>query len=225
VDEKAAAAPLSDRAYVARLAESARLHPDQVGNLIRDNNDGTYTVTLHLNDPQSGQRLPQEIIVDTGFQNDAGDVAFAKPGETEDNWPELWAMLIEKAWAQVSGSDAGLTAQSKKDEDVFGLIMGVDPTAQRLAGANKDEVLDQLIKAVLNGQEVLVSAKDPTDDMAKDQMQQEGIVGSNAYVLVRVDVNAGTVSLQNPRASKVLDDLPVEKLLHYFDHYTIAAQS
>lgn len=209
---------------VAQLAAQAHANPERIRQLIKDNGDGTFTVTLHLK--QGGKRVPKDIVVDSQFPQKDGSVAYAKPGDRGEQGPELWVMLIEKAFAKYSGSYELIRGSKTRDGDVFGMLSGADSGSISMSSTSKDQLLTRLGKAVANHQAVSFGAKSKTsaDEALQAEMKSEGVVANHAYSLMAVDQKAGTVSLRNPWGVKHLDNFPVEKLLKYFNDCDIAAK-
>lgn len=218
---------LGDCYFVAQLASQAHTNPGRIAQLIKDNGDGTYTVTLHLKDPSKpGRRVPKEIVVDSQFPQKDGAVAYAKPGDRGEQGPELWAMLIEKAFAKYSGSYELIRGSKTKDGDVFAMMSGEASSSFRLAGMGQDALLTRLVKALSRQQAVAFGArsKATADEALQAEMKTEGVVANHAYSLLAVDQGAGTVTLRNPWGVKHLENFPVDKLLKYFDNCDIAAK-
>lgn len=211
---------LGDCYFVAQLAATARTDPDRIANLIKDNGDGTYTVTLHLRDAQ-GKRSPKEIVVDSQFPQKGA----AKTGDVgADGKPELWPMLIEKAFAKFSGGYEQIRGKKTKDSDVFAMLSGKSSsnlTPSSLAG---DALLTKLEKALSDGHAVSFGAKSSTDDTFISAMKAAGVVGNHAYSLESVDRAGKTVNLRNPWGVQHLPKLTVENLQKFYDTCKIAAE-
>lgn len=215
---------LGDCYFVAQLAAQARTNPDRIKHLIQDHGDGTYTVTLHLKDEKTGKRVPTDIVVDSQFPQKDGKVAYAKPGDVGEAGPELWAMLLEKAWAKVSGSYESIRGKKTKDSDVFAMMSGEASSNISLAGQDEVQLLDKLSKALTNGQGVSFGSKSSTDDAAVQELKDAGVVGNHAYTLMGVDLKAKTVSLRNPWGVQHLNDFTIDKLIKFFTSCKIAAK-
>jgi len=83
----------------------ARANPALIKDLIRDNGDGTFDVTLYVRNSWFGLPLPKTVTIDARLpEKYAGTPLYAKLGDTVGGAEELWPALIEKAVAQQKGS-------------------------------------------------------------------------------------------------------------------------
>ncbi|MET0910817.1 MAG: C2 family cysteine protease, partial [Ilumatobacteraceae bacterium] len=90
---------LGDCWFLASLGAISQSDPGWITRHIRDNGDGTHTVTLY-DRTGDGEYEPVEITVDGDFPVDAdGDPVYSQPAAGN----ETWAMLYEKAFAQWKG--------------------------------------------------------------------------------------------------------------------------
>lgn len=93
---------LGDCYFLAALASVAQQHPEVIWDAIKDNGDGTYTVTFY----QDGK--PVQITVDNEFpvREDSNGNPTAQPvyANTGSSPQELWPMIMEKAYAQLDGN-------------------------------------------------------------------------------------------------------------------------
>lgn len=212
---------IGDCYFVAQLAATARTDPDRIANLIKDNGDGTYTVTLHLKDPGTGRRTPKEIVVDSQFPQKGA----AKPGDVgADGKPELWPMLIEKAFAKFSGGYELIRGKKTKDADVFAMLTGKSSSDLTPSSLSADALLTKLEAALKEGRAVSFGAKSSTDDAFISEMKAAGVVGNHAYSLESVDRAGKTVNLRNPWGVQHLPKLSVENLQKFYGTCKIAAE-
>jgi hypothetical protein len=218
---------LGDCYFVAQLAAQAKTNPGRIQDLIKDNGNGTYTVTLHLKDKaQPWKRVPTPIVVDSQFPQKDGSAAYAKPGDSGSTGPELWVMLIEKAFAKYSGSYEQIRGSKTKDGDVFGMMSGVESRSFSPASMGADKLLETLTKALANGQAVSFGAKSKTsaDETVQNEAKTEGVVLNHAYSLLKVDAKARTVDLRNPWGVKHLTAFSVDKLIKFYYSVDVAAK-
>jgi hypothetical protein len=91
---------VGDCYFMASVAALAKQDPAAIARMIRDNGNGTYTVTLWEKESTwfglSSKNRRREITVDATFAPDH----HAAPG---DNGVEIWPMILEKAYAQMRG--------------------------------------------------------------------------------------------------------------------------
>mgnify|MGYP006289000415 CR=1 FL=1 len=98
---------LGDCFLLASMAAIARQNPEAIRRMIRDNGDGTYTVTLYRNSRPlrfwQPEYTPVEVEVTQEFPAVDGEPVFAQPGDGGGAQQELWTLLVEKAYAQQQG--------------------------------------------------------------------------------------------------------------------------
>lgn len=218
---------LGDCYFVAQLAAQARTNPARIKDLIKDNGDGNFTVTLHLKDKnQPGKRVATPIVVDSQFPQKDGGTAYAKPGDKGDAGPELWAMLIEKAFAKHSGSYELIRGSKTKDGDVFAMMSGESSRSFSPASMGGEKLLETLSQALAKGQAVSFGAKSKTsaDETVQNEAKTAGVVLNHAYSLMKVDVKARTVDLRNPWGVQHLTGFSVDKLVKFYDSCDVAAK-
>ena len=218
---------LGDCYFVAQLAAQAKTNPGRIKDLIKDNGDGTYTVSLFLKDPaKPWQRQKKDIVVDGQFPHSGGSVAYAKPGDRGEQGPELWVMLIEKAFAKHTGSFEGIRGSKTKDGDVFAMMSGEASSSFSPAGVGEDKMLERLAKAVAEGKAVSFGAKnkDSLDEKGQAEAKEAGVVLNHAYALEGVDQKGKTVSLRNPWGVKHLTNFAAEKVIKFYSTVDIAAK-
>ena len=217
---------LGDCYFVAQLAAQAKTNPGRIKDLIKDNGNGTFTVTLHLKDAaQPWKRVATPIVVDGQFPQKDGGVAYAKPGDRGSTGPELWVMLIEKAFAKHSGSYELIRGSKTKDGDVFGMMSGTNSGSISL-GMGADILLQRLSAALANGQAVSFGAKSKTtaDEALQNEAKTAGVVLNHAYSLLGVDAKQRTVDLRNPWGVRHLMAFSIDNVKKFYDSCDVAAK-
>jgi hypothetical protein len=193
---------IGDCYFMASLAAIAHNDPEAIKDMIRDNGDGTYTVTFYekksLFDFSGPDYKPAEVTVDADFPMKNGSSVFAGEG---DNGNEIWVMLMEKAYAQYN-----------KD---YSKIEGgwPDKAMQELTGIKSETIsadkmdIDTLAELFGQGKALTAATKhdwklgpiDIPDSTDSNPIFQNRILYTDhAYCISDVDQNAGTVTLQNP---------------------------
>jgi hypothetical protein len=97
---------LGDCSLMASLASIAKQNPEIIRNMITINPDGTYTVYFYKK-VGPGEYRKVAIVVDNAFpvKKYSNEVVFADYGDlTNKVQPELWVMIVEKAYAKFKGS-------------------------------------------------------------------------------------------------------------------------
>lgn len=179
---------LGDCYLLASLAEIAQQNPELIRDIIRPNENGTFTVTFY----DDGD--PVEIVVGPHIPATDGSTEFAGPGDIPDGAtnPELWVMLIEKAYAQYHGSygeiERGFTNEA----------------LEHLTGAESDRSdaddvsIEALHDSLDDGSAITVETLSSDDGEKKQLYEDSELYASHAYYVTDVDPEAGTVTIRNP---------------------------
>jgi hypothetical protein len=189
---------LGDCYFLAILAAIARTRPDYIRNMVRDNEDGTYTVTFQTATGWLGSMgilTDQEVIVDNQFWTDAGGTpTYAKSRDTGTSGPELWVMLIEKAYAKLKGG-YGNIAGGTLTGDPWETVTGEGSGSVALSGLEDSELEEQTNEhfAEDNLPVVFWSKSDAT---LNDINDPNGVVPDHEYALN--GYSGGSYDLYNP---------------------------
>lgn len=183
---------LGDCYFLAALASKAQEDPQSVKNMIRDNNNGTYTVTFP-GDPN------HPVTVDCPTQQEIGKYAH------DDGQNGMWVNVIEKAHRKLTGKDTsddggdvndGVNLLSPKgtgttDDDLSGFI-GIGRTT-------KGNV-EQDIERALNNHEIVVGGTGDSSflDHLGTQNDPSGYVGDHVYAITGYDPKTQTITMRNP---------------------------
>lgn len=177
---------VGDCYFIAALASVAKTRPQLLGNAIKTNADGTYTVRFFEN--KKGKLEPVFITVDGKLANRSGRLEYAAARDTK----ELWPMIFEKAYAAWKGGfdaiEAGMSATALEaltgaKPDFFVVTSESDPK----------QLWTELRKATADGGCVVALSK-PWDP------SERGVVADHAYTLLGVEEKDGQkfVQLRNP---------------------------
>ncbi|MBM7845303.1 WXG100 family type VII secretion target [Herpetosiphon giganteus] len=178
---------IADCYLMAGLAAIAKTNPDVIRNAIRDNGDGTYTVTFY---PEQGflgffgKRSKVEVRV-------TNDFVYAKDGKTPayaqlSNDSEIWPMLIEKAYAQHKGSFAAIAYGDPGE--FMALLTGKD--SSQINGSKVD--FTQLKQRLDSGDAITAGTYKSLSNPPSD------VDARHAYVIQSIDLNKQTVTMYNP---------------------------
>jgi hypothetical protein len=194
---------VGDCYFMAALASVAKQRPDLIENMIRPNEDGTYTVTLYERSLFSGLmpakvevKVTPELPVDVA----TGRLAFAQGGDEVDGKPELWAALIEKAYAQREGSYALVTGGfgGMGLEAISGERSQLHDTG-RLTFEDLASTFERQAGIVAHSLPPRLGHKREGDGGLDHPLYKNGtIVASHAYYVAGIDRDSGTVSIRNP---------------------------
>jgi hypothetical protein len=220
---------LGDCGLHAAMLAIARVNPQAIKDLITEKGDGTYDVTLYFKDHFWNNKTPHVINVKPTFPTDkAGNPLFSQPGDKGPDGPELWAMLIEKAFAMHAGGYD--EAEGIWDRDALDLLSKAD--ADELpASVNflSEEMMGKLINAKLtSGHAVTANTSQSRwdrwtrSDADDKEIQTLGIVMNHAYSIVAVDESAKTLDLRNPWGFQHLTGLTFTAFRKYFNTWSWA---
>jgi Flp pilus assembly pilin Flp len=185
---------LGDCYLLAGMGAIALQNRSILENAIRDNGDGTYTVTFYERNNHPGWQFWRsdydkvEITVNNEFATDAnGNPVFAKPGDGTGANRELWPMIIEKAYAQWKGGYQQI-GHGGLPSDAMEALTGQPSTV------GGDLSMEDMADAFQDGQAISVwtgEAKGPLFDNGT-------LVGGHAYFVTNVDQANNTVTVHNP---------------------------
>lgn len=212
---------LGDCYFLAALASIAQQHPEVIWDAIKDNGDGTYTVTFY----QDGK--PVEITVDNEFPvredsngNPTSQPAYANTGSIPQ---ELWPLIMEKAYAQLDGNSYSDIEGGWRGEAVE-LLTGRPPQQLDLSATTPEEATIRLqeLQNYLNDGHYLTAATRPKGLLENDAGWPSNVVPSHAYSIERVDVENGLIYLRNPWGSmRTPAPMTLEEFSMYYSHTTV----
>ncbi len=201
---------VGDCYFMSPLAAIALNNPEAIRRMIRDNGDGTYSVTFYKQRNPLAVWEPEFTPVEVRVTNDLplmnGSPVFARPQDMDGQKPEVWAMMVEKAYAQYKGgyekihygySDramqelTGLPSQSFSPGAVT-----VEGLANRLEQGHAVTATSLIDYKIGNPDHPLWDIPDATN--THPLYQNGALVASHEYYIVGVDKAAGTVTLRNP---------------------------
>lgn len=185
---------LGDCYFMAALAAIAKTRPEEIRKRVKDNGDGTYTVTF----AEGGA-----VVVDAQFPVDAsGQLVYAGAGDKSDAGIELWVALIEKAWAKLKGGYEQIRGSKvkMKSQDAMAAITGKETKTVKPKSLSDDELIKVMNDAAKKGWPMTLGAytKDEVDDKTREEAKRLGIVFNHAYAVMGVDEGSKEVSLYNP---------------------------
>ena len=207
----------------AAMAAIARANPQSLADLIEDNGDGTYDVTLHFD--VDGDWVPwavdHVIRVDDSFPTrDDGLPAYAGDSGVRDG-AELWVMLIEKAWAVAQGSYDAIWSGTNPD----GLrLLGMEDVSNLRTSSKTAAELGTFMHEHLEANHALICQTPDyagSSEATRTLAERVGTVGGHGYAVVAVDVGAGTVDLQNPWGTNSLAGVSLDDFKAVYTWITV----
>ncbi len=215
---------LGDCYLLSSIGEIARINPDIIRKMIKDNGDGTYTVTLHRRKTGLGAFVaglfgghPEfedvQETVDGNFPTATGHnqgSANQAPGQDEaGSKKEIWVQVLEKAYAKLHGGYSKI-GDGDWPKEAMEALTGQEATHNVVSGSTK---LSDL-QAAFNARKPVVI------NTPKSNTLPFGLVGPHAYMLEDIKTGAGgraTLVLRNPwgnnpGSTSALLNVPFEQL-------------
>ncbi len=196
---------LGDCYLLASLAAVAKANPDALRRMVRDNGDGTYTVTLNARrlpwEPGKGDFKQVEVTVTAEFPFLGGAHAYAKPTDGGPSSPELWVLVIEKAYASYYGRYAHI--ENGFPGHAMELITGAPsrsfpPHMLSLQELSRYQQAGYAL-TVATAPDLELGPFDLPDVTDRDPLYtSKKLIANHAYFIESVDLERGTVTIRNP---------------------------
>lgn len=221
---------LGDCYLIAGMAAVARANPQAIQDAIKDNGDGTFDVTLYLRRTRYSSPMAVTKTIDARLAvKSAGRPLYAGIGDTNGDEVELWTALIEKTVAQhkesydlISGGN--INGQGFVFAGVSEMLTGERQNYMRTDGMDEDESLLYIAFALEDKAPIVASSRNLKDDEELTrEANRHNVYWNHAYAPESVDLDARTVTLQNPWGSSHVQDLPVDKFLQFYKALRIGA--
>lgn len=187
---------IGDCYFESALATLAKQDPEQIIKMIKDNKDGTYTVTFP-GDPKHPITVEAPADGELGLFN-----AGSKQG--------TWASVMEKAYGKYLKEHKGKQGHTDAEgadgggwsEHPLELMTGKKYTMKDVHDLSKEELAKELTDAFKNGDEEAITA-DVMGDKAKGKGGQsvDGFPSQHSYSIVGFKPDGcggGTVIIRNP---------------------------
>ncbi len=192
--------------FMSSMGAIAREHPEFIKNMIRDNGDGTYTVTFY--DPICATPLgpciykKHEITVDGKFPKGLADPTDAKADGTQ----EAWTLILEKAylqWQRENGTDP-LTGLPLLDLPSPSIAMSVMTGKDCFNIPSELMTIDDLNRRFQNGDAITAGSSGtfvpdrPPEYFGETALPGQEIKEGHVFFVTGVDPVSNTVTVQNP---------------------------
>lgn len=214
---------IGDCYLMATLGAVAHQDPQAIKNMIRENRDGTYTVTFKERLPFSNPPAynDRKITVTPDFPGGIGGNQHAGPGDLDTKgFREIWPLVIEKAYAQYKGGYAEI-GRGDKPHYMMELITGrpavSDPDREDFSGIGVGKPIgqygmskfsfDDVANDLRNGKSVVLG----TSDAVGTSMY--GLRGKHAYTVESAYTDADGkqwLKLYNPWGNNHPAPIPYE---------------
>jgi hypothetical protein len=184
---------VGDCYFLASLAAIANKKPGKIREMI-DDSCKDYAVCFYDDKLQT-----HKIYIDKKFWvlGDNDEPIYAKYGSAIENKREIWAMLIEKAWAKINGCDytniIGSNSSVRKFDFSLALT-GVQAIYETINQTiNADDVFNRIKQHIKQKPVVLYSVNEKTEH------SDENLVERHAYALI--DIEDDKCLIYNPHHS------------------------
>lgn len=191
---------IGDCYFPAALAAIAHSDPEKIAQMIKQNDDGSYTVTFHQASSWSGspgRKVEIKVDGDLYVRSFGGPVYGGTLGtpSTKDKM-ELWFPLVEKAYAQWKGSYEAI-GNGGVSGKVMSEVMGASYDYSNISDSNKDRIYEQ-IKQGAASKYPMTAGTYGTSEAAR--YTNTGVYANHAYSVLGVEEQDGVkyVKLRNP---------------------------
>ena len=180
---------LGDCYFISSMMAVANTHPEILQKAIKDNGNGTYTVTFWQRDSADAAPRPVKVTVDDKIPESKGSPQYVGSRSGKELWPEI----MEKAYAQWHGGYEDI--QGGMGANALSALTGARPGYFPVNEDMKtDDVWSQLKSACSNGGCVVA------DSTGFGHEKVAGVVADHTYTVLGVEEQNGQrlVKLRNP---------------------------
>jgi hypothetical protein len=219
---------LGDCYLMAGMIAVARANPEAIQNLIKDNGNGTYDVTLYIRKNYYSKPTKVTKTVDSRLPMNGSSPLYAKTGDAGEEGTEVWTSLIEKTVAQHKGSydliSGGNISKGFEFHGATELLTGKAEGYMALSGLDEDDALLHIAIALDDKQPCTCDSlnMEEDQDLASDA-KKYNVYGNHAYVPSSVDLDGRTINLQNPWGSHHVENLPVADFFKFYRSIRVGA--
>ncbi len=202
--------------FLATMSSLAASHPEVLRQMVKKNDDGTYTVTFKKADGRGGytdapvtvdDRVYSQAVTDSSGKTWGYTPVYAtsnpsgspmQPVGTPDQEAALWVAIAEKGWATLNGGSFEAVGNGGQPNAVMEATMGRPATQTSFDGLAPERVFASLQQAVNERRPVTASTDTTTDTVAN--FTNTGLVHGHAYTVMGAVERDGEkyVQLRNP---------------------------
>jgi hypothetical protein len=218
---------IGDCFFLSPLMATARINPRRISNMVRGpigespSGGDAYEVKLYNADGD----LVTHHVDDRFVSNADGTPRYAGYGDMSAKGPELWVMLMEKAWAAQRGgfnnTDFGLASDGLK------AVTGKNSTWHNIAAESADTILNNIWQAVQDGKPVVCNTPATITSPALAWANTNGIslVSGHSYNVESANRSDREIDVANPHGRNHLRALDVGNFRMIFEWYGILDES
>lgn len=190
---------IGDCYFPGSLAAVASALPEEAKRMVRDNGDGTYTVTFKERDwstPSTFKDVPITVDGDLYVRSWGGPLYGSGGKDRGEKTMELWFPLLEKAYATWKGSYDSI-GNGGRAHEVFREVLGRDATLMSL-NPGGEELAWQVLKSAVDEKRPAAAATHGDDEGAR--YTNTGVYSDHVYSVLGYEVknNERYVKLRNP---------------------------
>ncbi|MHB8876556.1 MAG: C2 family cysteine protease [Myxococcaceae bacterium] len=190
---------IGDCYFPSAMAALAQNNSEAIHNMIKENGDGTYTVTFKQKDWATGRfkDVPVKIDGDLYVRSWGGPLYGSTLGSDHgEKTMELWFPLIEKAYAQWKGS-YNTIGSGGLSNDVFEAVLGKEGEYLSVYPGSEDRAWETITKAI--DAKIPVSAGTHGEDQ-EAIYTNTGVYADHSYSVLGYEEKAGEkyVKIRNP---------------------------
>jgi hypothetical protein len=213
---------LGDCYFVASMAAVARANPDAIKELLVDNGDGTFDVTLYIRTHAWSKPTKVTKTIDSRLASKyAGTPLYAGLGDSAEGQSEGWAPLLEKRLAQEKGSyneiSGGNISKDFHYAGAFEMLTGKKQSTELVGRLGDDEILLLIQDALDNNKPVTCGtlSGEQSEDLTR-AANAHNVHWNHAYAPISVDPGAKTINLQNPWGTSHVMDLSLADFKRFY---------
>lgn len=203
---------------LSKMRIAAQKDPEGVKNRTQDNGDGTFNVTIYLQDPTTGKKVPTTKMVDGVLPvGQPGRDFFSDEQMVSPPEPEFWAMLVEKAYAMHFRGDGQVEGGT------------IARSMQMLTGGSSEYLLDRfsdrqitsmLSYATKNRARVMATSQnfEHKSQSTKDEAAARGLptFSRSNFEIKRAN---GSILIYNPYGPTL--EISVERFKRFFISFSV----
>lgn len=218
---------VGDCFFLSPLMAITRINPRRIRNMIRGPIGQTtaganvYEVTFHTADGRSTYRVDDRFI--TG---PTGRPIYAQYGDMSAIGPEIWVMVMEKAWAAMRGNSYQATHFGMMT-DSYRALLDSDTDWHQVSSLNAAQILQVIQDGVIAGKPVCCQTVQTLNPAISARAAALGkvITPAHAYNVSGCHTGAQTIDVANPHGINHLPNLGVSDFRLFFDWIAIAEDS